>query len=64
MSTALKLARYSYKFFEGIINIYNPIQKCLELSKEIKQKWTGLGNFEICFCEIFDYYYQNFISRR
>ena len=53
MSTVLKLAPYSYKFSQGIINIYHPKKKkCLELNKEIKQKWIGLGNFEICFCEI------------
>ena len=38
--------------------------KYLELSKEIKQNWTGLGTFEICFCVIFNCYYQKFISRK
>ena len=31
----------------------------MELSKEIKQNWTGLGNFEICFCVSFNCYYRN-----
>ena len=47
---------HSYKFFPGILSIYNPVHY-LELSKEIKQIWTGLGNFEICLCVLFDCYY-------
>ena len=36
----------------------------MELSKEIKQNWIGLGSFEIYLCVIFDWYYEKFISRR
>ena len=38
--------------------------KYLELSKEIKPNWRGLGSFEICFYGIFDCFYQKLISRR
>ena len=58
-----KAVTYSYKFFPDIINIYNP-GYYLEVSKEIKQNSTGLGNSENCLCVIFDCYYQKFISRR
>ena len=46
-----------------MINIHNPGHYS-KLTKEIKQNGTGLGNFEICLCVIFDCYYQKFISRR
>ena len=38
--------------------------KYLEVSKKIKQNWTIPGNFEMCFCVNFNYYYQKFISRK
>ena len=63
MSTVLKLAPQSQvlpcnnKHLQSWLNY-------LKLSTEIKQNWAGLGSFEICFCEIFNCYCQNFISRR
>ena len=58
-----KVGTHSYRFLPGILSIYNP-GHYLGLSKEIKENWTGLGNFEICLCVIFDCYYQTFISTR
>ena len=58
-----KAGTHSSKLVPGILSIYNPAHY-LELSKEIKQIWTGLGNFEICLCVLFDCCYQKFISRR
>ena len=30
-----------------------------EQCKEMKQNWTGLGNFDNCFCLIFNWYYDS-----
>ena len=38
------------------------LDKYLAKSKEIKQSWTRLENFDISFCVSFDHYYQNLIS--
>ena len=38
------------------------LHKYLVKGKEIKQSWTRLENFDICFCVFFDRYYQDFIS--
>ena len=38
-----------------------PWTKYVEVSEKMKQNWTR-GNFEICFCVNFNYYYQKFIS--
>ena len=29
------------------------MKRCQEISQEIKQKWIGRENFEICFCVTF-----------
>ena len=55
----VEASTHIYNVFPEIIHIYNPGQK----SKETKQNWPGLG-LEICFCVVFDYCYQKFISRR
>ena len=47
------------KFFAGIINLKS-WTKYLEQSKEIKQNWIGLRNFEFCFFLSFYSYYQKF----
>ena len=38
--------------------------KYLEKSKDTKQNWTGIENFDFCFCVIFDCYYLSLISGR
>ena len=38
--------------------------KYLEQSKNIERNWTRLGNFNICFCLLFEQYCQSFISGR
>lgn len=39
-------------------------EKLLDQSKEIKQKWKGLKNFDICSCVIFNCQDQSFVSEK
>ena len=38
-------------------------KKYQEQNKRIKQNWTESGNFNVCFCVIFDRYCQSLIPR-
>ena len=42
----------------------HPRKKQIRQSKEIKQNWAGLKNFNICFCIILNCYNRSFISGR
>ena len=36
----------------------------MKQSKKIKQNQTGTENFDVCFCVIFDGFYQSFVRGR
>ena len=54
----------SIAWFTVISNDLQSRTKHLERSKEIQLGLTELENFVICFCILFDCYYQSFIRRR
>ena len=38
--------------------------KCLEQNREIQWNWKGQGSSDICFCMLFNCFYQSFICER
>ena len=59
-----KWLAYFWKFHNALQKSgYNPGQNIWEkVKKKIKQNWTRAEIFDVCFCLIFDFYCQNFIS--
>ena len=60
----IKVSPDTSKFFSSRKYRMNYIPGRIIRNKEMKLKWVGSENFDICFCVIFDHHCQSFICGR